>query len=76
MKVLRQELQQPEAYLRETLDKIAILHKSGPFATNWGLKPENKQENYAAPETLAQAVPGADDMDEDDEDVDMKFEDV
>ncbi|CAG8984215.1 hypothetical protein HYALB_00004198 [Hymenoscyphus albidus] len=76
MKALRQELQQPEAYLRETLDRIAILHKSGPFATNWGLKPENRQENYSE---IADTVAPAEDAemdDEDDDDVDMKFEDV
>ncbi|PQE04081.1 hypothetical protein CJF31_00003197 [Rutstroemia sp. NJR-2017a BVV2] len=77
MKALRAELQQPEAYLRETLEKVAVLAKSGRFATQWSLKPENKLTNY---EGAGDAVaPGEDtdlpDEDEDD-DEDMKFEDV
>lgn len=77
MKALRAELQQPEAYLREVLDGVAVLAKSGRFATQWSLKPENKTENYAnisddfAPENN---VPSSPENDDDDEDV--KFEDV
>lgn len=79
MKALRAELQQPEAYLRETLEKVAVLAKSGRFATQWSLKPENKLANYegsvdaAAPTNEEESDTGMDD-DEDDEDV--KFEDV
>ena len=40
MKALRQETQQPEAYLRENLELIADLHKSGSFANHWSLKDE------------------------------------
>lgn len=46
MKAFRTELQQPEAYLRETLEKVAVLAKSGKFATHWSLKSENKIDNY------------------------------
>lgn len=85
MKALRAELQQPEAYLRETLEKVAVLAKSGRFATQWSLKPENKIANYdamadaAAPE--AEGDPGGDESDMADEedgedDDDIKFEDV
>jgi len=76
MKAFRAELQQPEVYLRETLDKIATLAKSGRFATMWSLKPENKIANYegeeAAPETDSPSSPDVDDDDDDD----VKFEDV
>lgn len=77
MKALRAELQQPEAYLRETLEKVAVLAKSGRFATQWSLKPENRLANYdGAGDAVA---PGEDtdlpDEDEDD-DEDIKFEDV
>lgn len=83
MKALRTELQQPEAYLRETLEKVAVLAKSGRFATQWSLKPENKIANYEAiGDAVAPTGEGvggdesdmADEEDEDDEDV--KFEDV
>lgn len=83
MRALRAELQQPEAYLRETLDKIALLAKSGRFATQWSLKPENVQQNYE--EDTSAPIPvapegGEDeemaDLEDDDDDDDVKFEDV
>lgn len=40
MKALRAELRQPEAYLREVLEDIADLPKSGKFAMNWTIKPD------------------------------------
>ncbi|PMD26592.1 hypothetical protein NA56DRAFT_654403 [Hyaloscypha hepaticicola] len=85
MKALRAELQQPEAYLRETLEKVAVLAKSGRFATQWSLKPENKIANY---DQIGDAVaptqegdPGGDESDmadeeDDGDDDDIKFEDV
>ncbi|MBE3046221.1 hypothetical protein IMZ48_27530 [Candidatus Bathyarchaeota archaeon] len=74
LKSLRAQLQQPEAYLRQTLEKIAILNKSGRFANNWSLKPENMSANQrnageVAPET-------AEGTDAEDEDVEMKMEDA
>lgn len=87
MKALRAELQQPEAYLRETLEKVAVLAKSGKFATQWSLKPENRVTNHdgagdeaplgtsIAPTSTADDSDMADGEDaEDDEDI--KFEDV
>jgi transcription initiation factor TFIIF subunit beta len=83
MKALRAELQQPEAYLRETLEKVAVLAKSGRFATQWSLKPENKLSEYVESETVAPAGEIEDededtnfDDEDDDEEDDMKFEDV
>ena len=83
MKALRAELQQPEAYLRETLEKVAGLAKSGRFATQWSLKPENKLSEYVESETVAPAGAAEDEDedtnledDDDDDDEDMKFEDV
>ncbi|KAF4627931.1 hypothetical protein G7Y89_g10222 [Cudoniella acicularis] len=84
MKALRHELQQPEAYLRETLEKVAVLAKSGRFATQWSLKAENQITNYDIGDEMApQSEIGPEgnedsefgDMDED-EDEDVKFEDV
>jgi transcription initiation factor TFIIF subunit beta len=79
MKALKAELQQPEAYLRDVLDKIAVLAKTGTFATQWSLKPENMPKDYAgAEEGAPDAGEDSDmaDVDDDDDDLDMKFEDV
>jgi len=87
MKALRAELQQPEAYLRETLDKVADMPKSGRFAMHWTLKPEFKNATMAGADdgsapTTAGALDGIDDSDlgdldgEDDDDEDVKMEDV
>ena len=84
MKALRAELQQPEAYLRETLEKVAVLAKSGRFATQWSLKSENRITNYesigdAVAPTAEGDVPDESDMadeEDGDEDEDVKFEDV
>ena len=84
MKALRAELQQPEAYLRETLEKVAVLAKSGRFATQWSLKSENKIANYDqigdAVAPTAEGDPGGDsdmgDEEDGEDDDDVKFEDV
>lgn len=83
MKALRAELQQPEAYLRETLEKVAVLAKSGRFATQWSLKEENKLANYEGAGDAMAPTAGPDGGDEsefgdmdDEEDEDVKFEDV
>jgi transcription initiation factor TFIIF subunit beta len=83
MKSLRARLRQPEAYLREVLDKVANLNRSGAFANLYSLKPEfrelakQKSGNNALPEenTIAPAGnEGAEEFDEDEEDI--KMEDV
>lgn len=87
MKALRAELQQPEVYLRETLDKVADMPKSGRFAMHWTLKPEFKNATYAGADdgsapTTAGGMDGVDDSDladldgEDDDDDEIKMEDV
>ncbi|EMC93165.1 hypothetical protein BAUCODRAFT_36832 [Baudoinia panamericana UAMH 10762] len=40
MKALRNELRQPEVWIKEVLEGIAFLVRSGDFAMNWTLKPE------------------------------------
>lgn len=76
-KALKARLRQPEAYLKQTLEMVAHLVKSGDFAMTWELKPEARESNYAnafygdAKEELA---PG---MDVDsDESMDEEFESV
>jgi transcription initiation factor TFIIF subunit beta len=86
MKALRAELQQPEAYIREVLEKIAEMPRSGRFAMHWTLKATYRQgDNLGADEsapTRASGSGAADDSDtgdvdgEDDDDDDVKMEDV
>ena len=81
MKALRAELQQPEAYLRETLEKVAVLAKSGRFATQWSLKAENKLDNYQGIGDAVAPDAGLEEesdtgMDDEEDDEDVKFEDV
>jgi transcription initiation factor TFIIF subunit beta len=42
MKGLREVTNQPEAYLKEVLEEIAIMNRSGPYNGKWSLKPEFK----------------------------------
>ncbi len=43
IKGLKERTKQPESYLKETVDSIAILNKKGPYALKWSLKPEYKK---------------------------------
>lgn len=43
MKGLRERTKQPEVYLKEVLDTMAVLIKKGPYAMKYSLKPEFKQ---------------------------------
>jgi transcription initiation factor TFIIF subunit beta len=42
LKVLKNELKQPEAYLKQTLERVAHLVRQGPHAMTWQIKPEFK----------------------------------
>lgn len=52
-KALKARLQQPESYLKQTLEMVAHLVKSGDFAMTWELKPEARESSYAS--ALSQA---------------------
>ncbi|KAJ5622480.1 Transcription initiation factor IIF beta subunit [Penicillium herquei] len=54
-KALKAKTLQPEAYLKQTLEMVAHLVKSGDFAMTWELKPEARQANYAAQASYAKA---------------------
>ena len=61
---IRQRTQQPEAYLKEVLDEIAFLPKSGPHMSQWQLKETNKLARYGTldasrDEVAPDAGPGA-----------------
>ncbi|KAJ6783859.1 hypothetical protein PWT90_05487 [Aphanocladium album] len=65
MKALRQRTQQPEPWLRENLDEIAVLNKSGPFANHYNLM--EAYRGKAGGEAKAAAAETLDDEDEPDE---------
>ncbi|KAL1993262.1 hypothetical protein VTN49DRAFT_3211 [Thermomyces lanuginosus] len=46
-KALKARLRQPEAYLKQTLEMVAHLVKSGDFAMTWELRPEARESSYA-----------------------------
>ncbi|KAF5608821.1 transcription initiation factor TFIIF subunit [Fusarium pseudoanthophilum] len=69
VKALRQKLQQPEQYLRQVLEKIAVLNKSGRFANQYCLSDAYRDKGGAeAQEAAAEPV--------DDEEDDAEMEDV
>jgi len=74
LKSLRAELKQPEAYLRQTLEKIAVLNKTGRFANNWSLRPEHAAPNLQTSGDVAPDAADGDSEVEDEEEV--KMEDV
>lgn len=43
LKGLKERTKQPEVYLKEVLDEIAILIKKGPYSMKYSLKPEYKK---------------------------------
>lgn len=86
LKGLKERTKQPEVYLKEVLDEIAILIKKGPYSMKYSLKPEfknRKQEGTGGdpddPEGLDSASAGGnagegnpDDDDDDDENLEME----
>jgi transcription initiation factor TFIIF subunit beta len=83
MRALRNELKQPEAWIKENLEQIATLVRSGDFANNWQLKPEfaniigsgdDVKEEAANIESGTDMASG-DEMDDDDDDP-ADFQDV
>lgn len=75
MKAFKQTLNQPEAWLRENLEGLAVLHKTGRFANHWELKPEYKRANLQSVDGAApdQGPDGEEsDFDPDDENVEME----
>jgi transcription initiation factor TFIIF subunit beta len=79
MRQLKDYLNQPEAWLREVLEKVAELNKTGRFANKWSLKAGNRTL-VAESAPVAEAAPdtgeGGDDDDDEGDDTDIKMEDV
>jgi transcription initiation factor TFIIF subunit beta len=66
MKALRQRTQQPDAYLRQVLEEVAVLNKSGKFANTYSLTDAYKDKS-ADPKLEA-----ADEDDDDDDEEEME----
>ncbi|KAI2623661.1 hypothetical protein GGS21DRAFT_547098 [Xylaria nigripes] len=75
LKAFKQALNQPEAWLRENLEELAVLHKAGRFANYWELKPEYKRLNVQSVEG-APPSPEPNDSDFDGDDDNIEMEDV
>ncbi|KAK2740750.1 hypothetical protein FQN57_005982 [Myotisia sp. PD_48] len=89
-KSLKAELKQPETYLKQTLEIVAHLVKTGDFAMTWELKPEARESNYAdvmiakpdvAPTNIdegseAEPIASGIGTDADDDEANTKFENV
>ncbi|KAL1841208.1 hypothetical protein VTJ49DRAFT_7329 [Mycothermus thermophilus] len=78
VKAFRGRIPQPEAYIREGLEKVAVLHRTGTFANHWSLKPEYQSMVASLPKPADDAAapqPDAAPSDEE-EDEDIKMEDV
>lgn len=54
LKALRNELKQPEAYIKQTLEQIAVLVRSGDFSMTYMLKPEYTAQNAIKDEDVKQ----------------------
>jgi transcription initiation factor TFIIF subunit beta len=87
LKALRKKLEQPEAYIKEALDEVAVLIRSGDFAMNYKLKPEYEKSQIASQnavkDEIAPSVKSEDESDQatgddlgSDDDEAMDFEDV
>lgn len=82
MKGLKERTKQPEVYLKECLDQVAILVKKGPYALKYTLKTEYKRlkEAERAARLGELAKDDEDDNDDqqnpDDEDEEVEMEDV
>ncbi|KAM3532032.1 hypothetical protein NHJ13051_000408 [Beauveria bassiana] len=64
MKALRQRTQQPDSYLRQVLEEVAVLNKSGPFANHYCLS-EAYRDKAGNESREAAAAEAADDGDDD-----------
>jgi transcription initiation factor TFIIF subunit beta len=69
MKGLREVTNQPEAYLKQVLEEIGIMNRSGPYNGKWSIKPEFKNTRSSEGRSADNAI----DLDDDEE---VEMEDV
>lgn len=76
LKGLKERTKQPEVYLKETLEQVAVLIKKGPYALKYALKREYKElKDQERADRLGELAKDDDDDDEDNEE-DVEMEDV
>lgn len=61
LKSIRARTNQPENYLKQTLEKVAQLVRQGPYALMWQLRPESNASSYIGDDVVAEASCGLDD---------------
>ena len=71
---MRKSLDQPESYLKEVLEEVAYMARSGSHTNLWQLKPEYRESSYD--EVNTEIAPGGDVGGSEDEDENVKMEDV
>ena len=81
LKALKQRLHQPEAYIKNTVEKIATLIRAGPFAMNYKLNPEyetslNVDQNQVKEEAAEEGESDEDVKEDEGDDGEDDFEDV
>lgn len=74
MKALRKQTGQPDSYLRQVLEEIAVLNKAGSFANTYCLNSAYADQGGNAKAEVA--AEGAADDDDDDDDDGEEMEDV
>lgn len=76
LKGLREKTNQPEAYLKECLDSIAVMERKGPYALKYRLKEEYKRSRDVERKARQGINEEESDKEEDDEDDNVEMEDV
>lgn len=77
LKGLKERTKQPEAHLKECLDKVAILVKKGPYAFKYTLKPEYKKlKEDERKATLGELVDESQDINNEDDEDEVEMEDI
>ena len=61
MRALRQKTQQPDSYLRQVLEEIAVLNKTGPFTNTYSLSDAYKDKGGEAKDAIADVEDDGDD---------------
>lgn len=79
MKGLREKTNQPEAYLKECLENIALMERKGPYALKWRLKDEYRKSIDVENKVKSGTIEDDEENDKnnnDDEEDDEDFDDI
>jgi transcription initiation factor TFIIF subunit beta len=76
LKGLKERTKQPEVYLKETLEQIAVLIKKGPYALKYALKREYKELKDRERAARLGDLAKDDEEDEEENEEDVEMEDI